>query len=73
MKMFKIALRTLAWITLLAIVAATLSPIADRPHLSSDPGIERAAAFFLLGLLFCLGYRRHWAVALGIVLWPRAV
>jgi len=39
----------------------------DRPHLTSDPVVERAAAFFLLGLQFCIGYRQRWH-ALGIVL-----
>jgi VanZ family protein len=66
--MLKFAVRTLAWIAFLAILATTLSPIDDRPHLTTDPAVERSAAFFLLGLLFCIGYRRHWAVALGIVL-----
>ena len=66
--MLKLAVRTLAWIAFLAILATTLSPIDDRPHLTTDPAVERAAAFFLLGLLFCVGYRQRWPVALGIVL-----
>ena len=64
---FKSTIRTLAWVTLAAIVAATISPIQDRPDLAG-PIIERAGAFFLLGLLFCVGYRRHWSLALIIVL-----
>ena len=66
--MFKTAVRILAWVTLGAIFAMTISPIGDRPHLTAVPVIERTAAFFLLGLLFCIGYRRHWPVALGLVL-----
>lgn len=65
--MFKTAIRILAWIMLLAILAATISPLADRPHVGSGPTFERAGAFALLGLLFCLGYRRFWPVALLIV------
>jgi hypothetical protein len=63
---FKTAIRTLAWVSLFAILAVTISPIADRPHLAG-PTLERAGAFFLLGLLFCLGYRRLWPLALLVV------
>lgn len=66
--MFRIIVRILAWATLLAILAATLSPITDRPQIGSGPTFERAGAFALLGLLFCLGYRRFWPVALLVVL-----
>lgn len=60
--------RILAWVTLLAILAATISPISDRPQIASGPTFERAGAFALLGLLFCVGYRRFWPAALLIVL-----
>ena len=66
--MFKTAVRMLAWIVLLAIFAATVSSIADRPHLTSGPTGERALAFFLLGLFFCLGYRTRWSVSVLVVL-----
>lgn len=66
--MLKIAIRTLAWAILLAIFLATVSPIAERPHLASGPSFDRVAAFVLLGILFCLGYRRSWPFALAIVL-----
>lgn len=66
--MFRTIVRILAWVTLIAILAATISPITDRPHLGSGPTFERAGAFALLGLLFCLAYRRFWPVALLIVL-----
>lgn len=66
--MFKIVIRILAWAILLAILAATISPIDDRPHVASGPALERIGAFVLLGLLFCLGYRRSWPLALIVVL-----
>ncbi|HWK68893.1 VanZ family protein [Pseudorhodoplanes sp.] len=59
--------RILAWVTLLVILTATISPLADRPQLGSGPTFERAAAFALLGLLFCVGYRRSWPMALLLV------
>ena len=43
---------------LIAIVAATVSPITERPLSGYPPGFERAAAFLTMGLLFGLGYRR---------------
>lgn len=64
----KVIVQVLAWTTLLAILAATISPIYQRPHLLSEPTPERAGAYFLLGFLFCVGYRRHWAMALILVL-----
>lgn len=65
--MLKIAIRILAWLILLAIFLATISPIAERPHLASGPSFDRIVAFVALGILFCLGYRR-WPFALAIVL-----
>jgi len=65
--MFKTVIRILAWVMLLAILAVTISPLNDRPHVGSGPTFERAGAFALLGLLFCLGYRRFWPVALLVV------
>jgi hypothetical protein len=65
--MFRTVIRILAWVMLLAILAVTISPLTDRPHVGSGPTFERAGAFALLGLLFCLGYRRFWPVALVIV------
>jgi VanZ family protein len=63
----KSTIRILAWVTLAGIFAATISPIKDRPDLAA-PIVERAGAFFLVGLLFCLGYRRHWPLAVVVVL-----
>jgi VanZ family protein len=53
---------------LFAILAATSSPIDERPRLASDVALERAGAYFLLGFLFCVGYRRRWLTALSLVL-----
>ena len=55
-----------AWICLLFIMYATLSPIDLRPELVSAgfykaffTVVERFSAFAVLGLLFCLAYPRH--------------
>ena len=48
-----------AWGALAFIVYATLSPIRDRPTLSSSASLEHVAAFAVLGILFCLAYPRH--------------
>lgn len=66
--MFIRIVRILAWVIFFAILAVTVSPINDRPHVGSDPTFERAGAYALLGLLFCIGYRRYWPVALLLVL-----
>lgn len=66
--MFKTVIRALAWLTLLVILAATLAPLDERPHLGSGPTFERAGAFALLGVLFCVGYRRFWPLALFVVI-----
>jgi hypothetical protein len=47
-----------AWATLCLICFATLSPIGLRPGTGSV-GLERFAAFALLGMLFVLAYPRH--------------
>jgi VanZ family protein len=48
-----------AWGILAFIVYATLSPIRDRPTLSSSASLEHVAAFAVVGILFCLAYPRH--------------
>jgi hypothetical protein len=48
-----------AWTAFAAIVFVTVSPIEMRPSISSDPNIERFAAFAILGLLFGLAYPRR--------------
>lgn len=64
--------KVLAWSALLAIAAATLSPIGLRPRLDVPVDLERMAAFALVGLLFALAYpRKIWMaaaiVAIGVV------
>lgn len=56
----------LAWVALLAIAAATLSPLGLRPHMA-PVAVERFGAFAVIGLLFGLAYSRHpWRVAVLI-------
>ncbi|UGV25072.1 VanZ family protein [Rhodopseudomonas boonkerdii] len=61
--MFQRIVIILAWLMLLAIAFATLSPIGLRPHLGDVSG-ERFLAFAALALLFGMAYPRHlWLVA----------
>jgi VanZ family protein len=60
--------KVLAWAALIAITAATLSPIGLRPRLPVPVDLERSAAFLSLGLLFALAYPRRIWLALAIVL-----
>ena len=46
----------------------TLSPLRERPQTIVSPAIDRADAYFVLGLLFSLAYVRRWKLALSIVL-----
>jgi VanZ family protein len=56
-----------AW-TLLAFIAfATVSPIHDRPTLAASSSIEHLAAFAVLGVLFCVAYRRQIAFVCLVV------
>lgn len=59
--------KILAWSALLAIAAATLSPIELRPRLAMAVDLERLAAFALVGLLFALAYPRRIWIAVAIV------
>lgn len=66
--MLKILLKALAWVSLLAIVIATLGPMTLRPETSAGPAFERLLAFAICGFLFAAAYpRRLWAVALIVV------
>ena len=65
---FRTAAKALAWFALLAVAAATLSPAAGRPYLLRDAAAEWSGAHFLLGLRFCVGYRRRWLAGLVFVL-----
>lgn len=57
-----------AWLALILIAVVTLGPIGLRPVSGTSPQLERAVAFFVVGLLFALAYPRHvwWAAALVI-------
>ncbi len=61
-------LRIGAWGLFAALVAVTLGPIGYRPRTAFSVDLERAAAFFAVGLAFALAYPKHvwWAVALVI-------
>ena len=56
-----------AWIAFALIVFVTISPIDMRPVITTNPDIERFAAFALLGLLFGLAYPRRLAVDASFV------
>jgi VanZ family protein len=57
-----------AWLLLLFIAYATLSPIQARPTISTSPDFEHLAAFAILGMLFYLAYPRRVALVCLIVL-----
>jgi VanZ family protein len=64
--MFRKLITILAWLTLLGIAFATLSPIGLRPHLGAV-SVERFWAFAVAALLFGLAYpRQTWLVALMV-------
>ena len=66
--MTRTVLRSLAWIALIAIAAATLSPIGLRPRLPVSVDLERGVAFLLVGLLFALAYPRRIWLAIAVVI-----
>ncbi|WP_457106908.1 hypothetical protein [Methylobacterium sp. P5_C11] len=49
-----------AWILVALIVAVTLVPIGLRPVVTTDPSLERIAAYAAAGLLMAAAYPRHW-------------
>jgi membrane associated rhomboid family serine protease len=51
--------RIAAWILVAFIVTVTLVPIGLRPVVTTNPSIERIAAYALAGLLMMVGYPRH--------------
>jgi hypothetical protein len=59
--------RTVGWLLLAAIVAASVSPIVFRPLSGLAPGFERFAAFLALGFLFGVGYFRNWVLVLCVL------
>ncbi|TPJ52272.1 hypothetical protein [Mesorhizobium sp. B2-7-1] len=66
--MLRIVFRFAAWLGLIAVVIVTLVPIGMRPQLGFGPEPGRVAAFFVLGLLFSIGYYRNWSLTLGVVI-----
>jgi hypothetical protein len=60
-------LATAAWAALALIVFLTISPLDMRPVATTDPNIERFAAFALVGLLFGLAYPRRLVVDAAFV------
>src|SRR5437773_404763 len=56
-----------AWALLAFITYATLSPIQARPTLPIPSTVEHFAAFAALGILFCLAYPKHMALACALV------
>ncbi|MET3925048.1 hypothetical protein [Devosia sp. 2618] len=69
--MTKTTIRMAAWLALLFIAFATLSPIGLRPRSLMPVDLERAMAFLLVGALFAAAYPRHiwWtAIALAITI-----
>jgi hypothetical protein len=65
--MLRIVFRFAAWLGLLAVTIVTIAPIGMRPQLGLGPEADRVAAFFVLGLLFSIGYDRNWPLTFGIV------
>ncbi len=57
-----------AWALLALIAFATVSPIQDRPTLATSSRIEHLAAFAVLGVLFCVAYRKQFALVCLIVI-----
>lgn len=57
-------MRVGAWVLLAALIVMTLGPIQYRPRTVLPVDIERAGAFFAVGLAFALAYPNHvwWAV-----------
>jgi VanZ family protein len=57
-----------AWASLAFITYASLSPIHDRPQLSSSANIEHVAAFAVLDFAFCAAYRDRMTLVCSLVL-----
>ena len=58
--------RALAWLARLAVGAAMLSPAGGGR--TSGPTRRPSGAHFLVGVLFCIGYRTLWPTVLALVL-----
>ena len=62
--MFRVFCRGAAWLLLAAILVVTLSPIGWRPVTGAPADLERLVAFGVLGIAFSLGYPKHRALIL---------
>lgn len=71
-KILLTASRVASWSSLALIAAATLSPLALRPHLFPVHA-EHFAAFAVIGVLFCLAYPRQTFLTCAIVLGAAAL
>jgi hypothetical protein len=60
--------RTVAWLSLAAVVFSTLSPIGLRPVTRAPADMERFVAFFVIGGAFYLGYPRHRLLVVAFVI-----
>ena len=67
-RMFDKVTAIAAWALLALIAFATVSPIQDRPTLATSSRIEHLAAFAVLGVLFCVAYRKQFALVCLIVI-----
>jgi VanZ like protein len=56
-----------AWTALTLIIFVTVSPQEMRPVVTTDPNIERFAAFAVLGVLFGLAYPRRLVIDASFV------
>src|SRR4051812_14039356 len=59
--------RCLAWVLVLVVAGATLSPIELRPVTSAPADIERVVAFGLIGASFWLGYPQRRGIVLVVI------
>ena len=66
MNRYRPIMRTLAWMVLLLIAFATLSPIGLRLEMST-PDIERFGAYFVAGVLFGMAYPQRIRVVIFLI------
>lgn len=57
-----------AWASLAFITYVSLSPLHERPQMSSSANIEHIAAFAFLGFAFCAAYRDRMTLVCSVVL-----
>src|SRR6266699_122301 len=63
------AFRLVTWVLFVAIITMTLGPISLRPHTHFSPGLDRFAAYAVLGIFFAQSYpqRRFWLLETFLV------